>query len=85
MAGKQRPPNGLPSGDDGHTIVSMRTLDPSGIQTEGGTSPGTDVPPPSREETRLIMFASLKAALLLALIFSLAIVAFVALLLLVWR
>lgn len=77
MAKKKSPP------DDGHTIVSMRALDVR--HEESGGAPANPGAPASARETRWILFASLKAALLLALVFSLAMIAFVALLLLAWR
>ena len=76
---------GLPPEDNGHTVVSMRMLDPSTREVAGNAASGSDSAPLSRQETRWALFASLRAAFLLAAVFSLAIVAFVVFLLFIWR
>ena len=86
---KKPPKKRLPPGDDGHTILSMQALDPLAQATPDRASTeldkGPESMPPSPKEMRWILFASLRAAFLLAAVFSLAIVALVAFLLLIWR
>ena len=76
----------LPPGDDGHAVFPMDALDALSRKKTAKTPP----PPESaarmsRADTRRVAMASLRAAFLLAAVFSLAIVGFVAFLLFIWK
>ena len=83
----------LPDWDDGRTIASMNVdgmpgyREPAPAPREDPDHPGQPVERPviSGQETRWMIFGSLKAALLVAGVFSVALAGFAGILYLLWK